>query len=149
MSARPEENAWVRSINTFLVTIWEYSSLGRQWRCRSIYCIESYHSDDDLSFGYQKWSPSDHQCNSPHCWILSPFHALDKPCISSSWLSQIPSFRQETCQAYYRNDPVKYDLAVVCVFREQITLAKLNTVLLKNLPMLYPYLQNNNRQNRM
>ncbi len=39
-----------------------------------------------------------------------PFHALDKPCVSSSWLSQIPSFRQETCQAYYRNDPVKYDL---------------------------------------
>ena len=30
---------------------------------------------------------------------------------SSSWLSQIPSFRQETCHAYYRNDPVKYDLA--------------------------------------
>ena len=39
-----------------------------------------------------------------------PFHALDKPCVSSSWLSQIPSFRQETCQAYYRNNPVKYDL---------------------------------------
>ncbi len=44
------------------------------------------------------------------CGSLPPFHALDKPCVSSSWLSQIPSFRQETCQAYYRNDTVKYDL---------------------------------------
>ncbi len=35
-----------------------------------------------------------------HFWILQPFHALDWSCDSSSWLSQIPSFRQETCQAY-------------------------------------------------
>jgi hypothetical protein len=32
--------------------------------------------------------------------------------VSSSWLNQIPSFKQETCQANYRNEPVKYDLAV-------------------------------------
>ncbi len=72
--------------------------------------IRKYHSDDDLSFGDLERSPSDHQCNACHYWLAFPFHALDKPCVSSSWLSQIPSFRQETRQAYYRNDPVKYDL---------------------------------------
>ncbi len=77
-------------------------------RC-SLHPYRNYHSDDDLSFGNHKRSPSDHQRNDHHDWIALPFHALDKPCVS--WLSQIPSFRQETCQAYYRNDPVKYDLA--------------------------------------
>ncbi len=42
----------------------------------------------------------------------APFHAQDKQHDSSSWFSQIPSFRQETCHAYYRNDPVKYDLGL-------------------------------------
>ena len=41
-----------------------------------------------------------------------PFHALDTPCVSSSWLSKVSSFRQETCQSYYRNDPVKYNLGL-------------------------------------
>ena len=39
-----------------------------------------------------------------------PFHALDRPCLSSSWLSKDSGFRQETRQSYYRNDPVKYNL---------------------------------------
>ena len=39
-----------------------------------------------------------------------PFHALVRTCISSSWLSKVISFRQETYQLHYRNDPVKYNL---------------------------------------
>ena len=50
------------------------------------------------------------------------FHALDTSCASSSWLSKVSSFRQETSQSYYRNDPVKYNLTetfllqTICIF---------------------------------
>jgi hypothetical protein len=73
--------------------------------------IRNYHSDDDLSFEHPEDTRAIINAALTICWLALPFHALDKPCVSSSWLSQIPSFRQETCQAYYRNDPVKYDLA--------------------------------------
>jgi hypothetical protein len=73
--------------------------------------IKKYHSDDDLSFEYPEDTRAIINAGLTICWHALPFHALDKPCVSSSWLSQIPSFRQETCQAHYRNDPVKYDLA--------------------------------------
>jgi hypothetical protein len=72
--------------------------------------IRKYHSDDDLSFGNPGDTRAIINAALTNYWLTLPFHALDKPCVSSSWLSQIPSFRQETCQAHYRNDPVKYDL---------------------------------------
>ena len=43
--------------------------------------------------------------------VLAPFHAQEKLLTSSSWVSQVPNFRQEIRQSNYRNDPVKYDLA--------------------------------------
>jgi hypothetical protein len=72
--------------------------------------FRKYHSDDDLSFGHPEDTRAIINAALTNCWLTMAFHALDKPCVSSSWLSQIPSFRQETCQAFYRNDPVKYDL---------------------------------------
>ena len=39
-----------------------------------------------------------------------PFHAQNKLSFSSSWLSKVSSFRQETYRIYYRNNPVKYNL---------------------------------------
>ncbi len=54
----------------------------------------------------------------------APFHAQDKQHDSSSWLSQIPSFRQETCQTYYTNDPVKYDLNLIWSLWDQIKFLK-------------------------
>ena len=42
--------------------------------------------------------------------VLAPFHAQEKLLTSSSWVSQVPNFRQEIRQSNYRNDPVKYDL---------------------------------------
>ena len=39
-----------------------------------------------------------------------PFHAQNKLSFSSSWLSKVSSFRQETYRIHYRNDPVKYNL---------------------------------------
>ena len=45
-------------------------------------------------------------------WTQAPFHAQDLLLNSSSWVGQVPNFRQETRQSHYRNDPVKYDLAV-------------------------------------
>ncbi len=92
---------------------------------KDAFCIgRKYHSDDDLSFGNLEGFPSDHQCNAHHCWLALPLHALDKPCVSSSWLSQIPSFRQETCQAYYRNDPVKYDLDLQWPLSDYVKITK-------------------------
>ena len=39
-----------------------------------------------------------------------PLHAQDEELDSSSWVDQVPDFRQEICQSHYRKDPVKYDL---------------------------------------
>ena len=39
-----------------------------------------------------------------------PLHAQDEVHDSSSWIDQVPDFRQEICQSNYRNNPVKYDL---------------------------------------
>ena len=39
-------------------------------------------------------------------------HAQNKLSFSSSWLSKVSSFRQETYRIYYRNDPVKYNLSL-------------------------------------
>ena len=55
-----------------------------------------------------QWPSSDHRC-SKNCFLQPP-HAQDWTSTSSSWLSKVTSFRQETCQSYYRNDPVKYNL---------------------------------------
>ena len=44
-------------------------------------------------------------------WTQAPFHAQDWLLNSSSWVGQVPNFRQEIRQSHYRNDPVKYDLA--------------------------------------
>ena len=54
-------------------------------------------------------SPSDHQ-RREFQRSAQPFHAQDTSWYSSSWLSKISSFRQETSHLYYRNDPVKYNL---------------------------------------
>jgi hypothetical protein len=43
---------------------------------------------------------------------MKPFHALKELPDSSSWLDQVPNFRQEIRQSLYRNDPVKYDLGL-------------------------------------
>ena len=43
--------------------------------------------------------------------VLAPFHAQEKLLTSSSWVSQVPNFRQEIRQSNYRNDTAKYDLA--------------------------------------
>ena len=43
-------------------------------------------------------------------WTQVPFHAQDSLLNSSSWVGQVPNFRQETRQSHYRNDPVKFDL---------------------------------------
>ncbi len=77
-----------------------------------LHCVEKYHSDDDLSSVSHNGSRAIINVLIVLREQSEPFHTLDKPCDSSSWLSQVPSFRQETCQAYYRNDPVKYDLSV-------------------------------------
>jgi len=53
---------------------------------------------------------SDHQCIRRYL-LQTPFHAQDSQLNSSSWVGQVPNFRQETRQSNYRNDPVKYDLA--------------------------------------
>ena len=42
--------------------------------------------------------------------LLPPFHAHGQALTSSSWRGWAPSFRRETRQSHYRNDPVKYDL---------------------------------------
>ena len=43
-------------------------------------------------------------------WTPAPFHAQELLLNSSSWVGQVPNFRQEIRQSHYRNDPVKYDL---------------------------------------
>ena len=45
--------------------------------------------------------------------VLTPFHAQELLLNSSSWVDQVPNFRQEIRQSYYRNDPVKYDLSLI------------------------------------
>ena len=45
--------------------------------------------------------------------LIIPFQAQEKLLTSSSWVDQVPNFRQEIRQSHYRNDPVKYDLALV------------------------------------
>ena len=45
--------------------------------------------------------------------VLIPLHAQELLLNSSSWVDQVPNFRQEIRQSHYRNDPVKYDL--VCL----------------------------------
>ena len=54
---------------------------------------------------------SDHQCIRPLRRVLIPLHAQELLLNSSSWVDQVPNFRQEIRQSHYRNDPVKYDLA--------------------------------------
>ena len=56
---------------------------------------------------------SDHQCFRLPGGDLKPFHAQEVLPNSSSWFDQVPNFRQEIRQSHYRNDPVKYDLALV------------------------------------
>ncbi len=56
---------------------------------------------------------SDHQCSGSSQEAPQPFHAQESLLNSSSWVGQVPNFRQETRQSHYRNDPVKYDLAVM------------------------------------
>ena len=53
---------------------------------------------------------SNHQCVVTPIGAPTPFHAQELLLNSSSWVDQVPSFRQETRQSHYRNDPVKYDL---------------------------------------
>ena len=60
----------------------------------------------------------DWKSSSDHQWFeirrfTNPFHAQDTSWYSSSWLSKISSFRQETSHLYYRNDPVKYNLNMI------------------------------------
>ena len=45
-------------------------------------------------------------------WVCSSPFSRSEPVTSpsSSWLRKVTSFRQETRQSYYRNDPVKYNL---------------------------------------
>jgi hypothetical protein len=74
--------------------------------------IREYHSDDDLSFGHPKDTQAIINAALTSYWIALPFHAMDKPCVSSSLPSQVLGFRQKTCQAYYINDPVRYDLTI-------------------------------------
>ena len=56
---------------------------------------------------------SNHQCFRLPEGDLQPFHAQEELPNSSSWFDQVPNFRQEIRQSHYRNDPVKYDLALV------------------------------------
>ena len=63
-------------------------------------------------FAAHKWAASDHQCTRPLGRVPAPFHAQEKLLNSSSWVDQVPNFRQEIRQSNYRNDPVKYDLDV-------------------------------------
>ena len=53
---------------------------------------------------------SDHQCAGSLERAPAPLHAQDLLLNSSSWVGQVPNFRQEIRQTHYRNDPVKYDL---------------------------------------
>ena len=57
---------------------------------------------------------SDHQCSRPpQVGVREPLHAQEQLLNSSSWVDQVPNFRQEIRQSHYRNDPVKYDLRVM------------------------------------
>ncbi len=56
--------------------------------------------------------PSDLTLNDPRA-IINVIKTFIDRC-HLSWLSPIPSIRQETCNAYFRNDPVKYDLNIQC-----------------------------------
>ena len=46
------------------------------------------------------------------CRVQEPCHAQDTPCNLIIMAVLISSFRQETYQLYYRNDPVKYNLTI-------------------------------------
>ena len=46
------------------------------------------------------------------CGVVEPCHAQDTPCSLIIMAVLISSFRQETYQLYYRNDPVKYNLTI-------------------------------------
>ena len=48
--------------------------------------------------------------------VVEPCHAQDTPCSLIIMAVLISSFRQETYQLYYRNDPVKYNLALVRIY---------------------------------
>ena len=52
-------------------------------------------------------------CETSLGGVLAPFHAQEKLLASSSWVDQVPNFRQEIRQSNYRNDPVKYDLNIL------------------------------------
>ena len=73
--------------------------------------FKAWHSEATPPFTAMK-AASDHQCFRFPEGTLKPFHALKELPISSSWFDQVPNFRQEIRQSHYRNDPVKYDLAL-------------------------------------
>ena len=52
----------------------------------------------------------------PDCKVWEPCHAQAIPFNLIIMALLISSFRQETYQLYYRNDPVKYNLAMIRIY---------------------------------
>ena len=70
------------------------------------------HSDNNLSLHHPRMgSERSSMFQTSLGGVLAPFHAQEKLLTSSSWVDQVPNFRQEIRQSHYRNDPVKYDLS--------------------------------------